>query len=101
MDKLNELIDQSEKLIIVKINADWCTACRTLRNHIMMVLPKWEDKVDFIEIDIEKNLEVMKKFEVNTIPTIIFIKDGFTLNTTSGVISSTVFEKILVKYLEL
>ena len=62
---------------IVDFYADWCGPCRLMSPVIEGLARKYEGKVDFYKIDMEREPELGVLFGVQSIPTLLFIpKDG-------------------------
>jgi thioredoxin 1 len=45
---------------------------------------KFESKFDFFEVDIDKNRSLSKKYNINSVPTIILFKDGSIKGVLKG-----------------
>lgn len=60
--------------VIMGFTAPWCGYCRRLRP----ILLKISDEVDvpIYGINTDEDQELAKRYEVDTIPTLIFFKDG-------------------------
>lgn len=84
--------------LIVDFRADWCTACVEIENEMLgspdvqsaMKSKDW-DLVSVDMTDADKNVDLAKKFEVLSLPTLIFISPNnkvcksFTLNEKESV----------------
>lgn len=85
---IEEFITKSEKLII-KFGAEWCSPCR-------MMTPILEEVektgITVITIDIDKQPELSEEFEINSLPTMIFYKEGKFIDKVVGAVSKNVIE---------
>jgi len=58
---------------IIKFYADYCWPCKKYAPIIeQFCIDKW---IELVSIDIEKNKEMTRKYNVSSIPTTVFIKD--------------------------
>ena len=68
---------------VLKFSADFCVPCKTLQKTINEIKPNYPD-VDIQEIDIEENDEMVNEYKIQSIPTLIFIKDDKIISRISG-----------------
>ena len=64
------------KLVLVDFNAVWCGPCKTLKPIVQKVVKKNADKVELVEIDVDKNSTVANTMNVRSIPLLILYKQG-------------------------
>lgn len=94
---LNE-VESSKDLTILKFSAEWCGPCQ-------MFVPIYEEasskysNILFGEIDIddEETKSIVSKYQVNTVPTIVLMKDGKELERFSGYKDISKFEELINK----
>lgn len=73
---------------VKKFYAVWCSPCRTLNpiyNEVKSILSRKD--VQFQEIDVDYTVGEVQQYKVQSVPTIIIIKDGFVVDRITGVIS--------------
>lgn len=80
----NELVLESEKLVLVDFWAEWCGPCRMLTPIIEELSEEYEGKVVIGKIDTENNPEVCEKYGIRNIPTILFFKNGEIVDKQVG-----------------
>ena len=79
---------------ILKFEAVWCMPCKTLSKTLEH--SDFEDvTIKKIDIDEESNSELVEKYNIRSIPTLVYFKDGIEIGTTIGAISK---EQILNIY---
>ncbi len=72
---------------VIKFSANWCLPCKILAPKLKEILEKPEFKdIQFEEIDIDKNQEFAKKYNIRSIPTVIVIKDDIVIERIVGMI---------------
>ena len=59
--------------VVVKLGADWCPPCRMMKPIIAELKNEQNGRIVFLDLDIEKNEKLAKKFRVTLMPTIVFI----------------------------
>ena len=62
------------KYIVLDFFAEWCGPCKQLSPHLVN-LSKEYSNIIFYKVDVDKYEELSEKFEVNAMPTIIFINN--------------------------
>lgn len=86
--KVVELTDPStiapgvkvDRLTVVDFNAVWCGPCRMLAPVLEQMAEKYDGKVDFISVDVDKYGELFEAYKLgSSIPVVLFLSpDGST-----------------------
>ena len=71
---------------VMDFYADWCGPCRVMKPIIEELEPVYADKVKFTVIDVDQNQELANQYQVLSIPTYIFKKDGKIVDQMVGAI---------------
>ena len=81
---------------VLDFTGKWCSTCIVLDKILKSeVIPKYKNKVKFIKIDIEKNEDLIKKYEILSVPTLILLKDNKEILRKSGsIVKSEVIKKL-------
>ena len=82
-----------EDKVVVDFWASWCGPCKILSPIVEEVASEMKDKAKFAKVNVDDNLELAQKFQVMSIPTLIFFRDGKQADRTVGVISKEEIEK--------
>jgi len=85
MEPFNEVIN-SEKPTLVDFYADWCQPCKAMNPVIVEVARQCEGKSRVIKINIDKNQETARQFNVQAVPTFIIFKNGKQIWRHAGMI---------------
>ena len=72
---------------VIDFWADWCNPCKIMDPHLHKAAAEKKGSVHFGRVDVDSELELADRFEVVSIPTLIFFKDGKQVNRVSGAIS--------------
>lgn len=81
--------------VVLDFFAEWCMGSIMVEPVINELSIKLREKVKFAKINLEEFKDLADKFEVNSTPTFVFLKDGEFLGSLSGsVYSEELLEKI-------
>lgn len=62
--------------------ADWCGPCKKVRPVVEQI--NQDSTVKFQLVDVDSELELVRAFEIKSVPTFIIIKDGEVVNRITG-----------------
>ncbi|MBU0466329.1 MAG: thioredoxin [Nanoarchaeota archaeon] len=81
--------------IVVYFWATWCGPCKMMGPVFEETANELKDKTKFGKVDVDKQSELAQRFQVMSIPTLIFFRDGKQVDRTMGVTSKDELEKKL------
>jgi len=90
--------DKKYPLIIVDFYADWCGPCQMMA-PILDRLAIRNPKVKFCKINVDDAPNLSDKFEVSSIPCIIFFKEGREVDRINNSVSQDIFQEKLEGYM--
>ena len=79
--------------VVVDFYADWCGPCKMMSPVIDELATEYEGKVKIGKINTDENRAIASKYNVMSIPTIIFIKDGQVVDTVVGAVPKTTLQQ--------
>lgn len=85
LDDTNFKAQTATGTVLVDFWATWCPPCRTQGPIIDVVAKTLGDKAKVIKVDVDKAPETAKEFKIQSIPTLVILKDGAVVKTFSGV----------------
>lgn len=91
-NEFNEIVNNGHKLVVVDFFADWCMPCLMMAPIIDELAEKLSD-VKFVKIDVDDNEEIAGKYEVRSIPTMIFFKGGKEVDKVVGGMDADALEE--------
>lgn len=94
MSSFQDLI-KSDKPVLVDFYAEWCGPCKMMAPILKEVKNKLGDSVTIIKVDVDKNPDAARQFNVQGVPTLIVFKKGEVKWRQSGVVQSRQLEQVL------
>jgi len=79
----NEVLNSSEP-VLVDFSAVWCQPCKMLDPVVKQLAGEWDGKVKVVKIDADENPNLVMKYGVMGIPTLLFIKGGEVKERVTG-----------------
>ena len=95
MSSFSDLINKSEKPVLVDFYADWCGPCKYMSPVLKNVADKLDEKLKVIKVDVDKNQRAAQVYKVQGIPTLILFHKGKILWRQSGAMP----EQVLLQHL--
>lgn len=74
----------SKQKVLVDFYATWCGPCKMLGPVLEKASQSLDDNSLIIKVDIDENPSLAAKFNVNTIPTLIYFENGQVKNQSIG-----------------
>ena len=75
-DTFQEEVVNASEPVLVDFSAVWCGPCKMLDPIVQQLAGEWDGKVKVVKIDADENPNVVMKYQVMGIPTLLFFKDG-------------------------
>jgi thioredoxin 1 len=80
---------------IYYFTADWCNPCKRTK-PIVEELNRESPEIKFQMIDVDSEIDLVKKFEIKSVPTFIVLKDGIEINRVTGAQTKEQLEGLMV-----
>lgn len=81
--------------VIVDFYATWCGPCKAQSRILESIDPLWEGRVKICKCDVDEETELAEDFSIETIPTLLFYKDGKEIGRFSGVLEKEGLKRML------
>jgi thioredoxin 1 len=72
----DEHVKSSDVPVLVDFWAEWCGPCKMISPVLEEIAEEQEGKLRISKLNIDDNLDVTRRFDVMSIPTLILFKDG-------------------------
>ncbi|MBO7255505.1 MAG: thioredoxin [Paludibacteraceae bacterium] len=80
---LQEVLD-NEELVVIDFWAEWCGPCRMISPIVDELAEEYAGRVLIGKVNVDENDEVVEKYGIRNIPTILFIKKGEVIDKKVG-----------------
>ena len=97
-ENFNDFIEKYP-ICFVDFWAPWCQPCKKMTSRMRRLSKIFENSVAFGKVNIQKNKEIAKKYNIMSIPSLILFKDGKKKAFLTGAKSVGEIKKILKKYI--
>jgi thioredoxin 1 len=85
-DAFDQDIGEHKGLAIVDFWATWCGPCQIIAPVIEQLAQEYEGKLRVGKLDVDANQQTAIRFNVRSIPSILFFKDGALVDTIVGAV---------------
>ncbi len=97
--KFEEKVMHSTKPVIIDIWATWCGPCRIFSPVIDEVSKEFESKATFYKLDADQNQDIVQKYDIMGIPTVLLFEKGVVKAMSVGALPKEAFRKWVVNNL--
>ncbi|MGX4599577.1 thioredoxin [Faecalimicrobium sp. JNUCC 81] len=77
-------VEGGDGVYVVDFFATWCGPCKMLAPVFEEVASDMGAQIGFGKVDIDESLDIARKYNVSTVPTIIIFKGGEPVETMVG-----------------
>lgn len=85
-------VEKHDGLTIVDFWATWCGPCRMVAPILDALATDYEGKVKITKLDVDANIQTASRFNVRSIPTMLFFKDGKVVDQIVGAVPRSAIE---------
>jgi len=82
-DFSSQLKQAGGKLVVVDFYATWCGPCKMIAPHLEE-MSKTMDDVVFLKVDVDECEKVAEDYNIQAMPTFVFIKNGEKVTDLCG-----------------
>ena len=81
---------QSKLPVLVDFWAPWCSPCHQISPVVEKLAEEYAGRISFCKLNVDDNRLAAGKFQVQSIPLLLFFKDGKVVEQSRGVVSESV-----------
>jgi thioredoxin 1 len=91
-------VEKSEGLTIVDFWATWCGPCRMIAPILDQLAAEYDGKVKVAKLDVDANIKTGSRFNVRSIPMLLFFKGGKVVDQIVGAVPKAQIENKLQQH---
>jgi thioredoxin 1 len=93
-------VEKHDGLAIVDFWATWCGPCKMIAPILDQLATDYQGKVKVTKLDVDANIKTGSRFNVRSIPTLLFFKGGKVVDQIIGAVPRTHIEKKLQQHMQ-
>ena len=86
------VVEQNAGLTVVDFWATWCAPCRMIAPVLEQLAEEYAGKATVAKLDVDTNVRTASRFQVRSIPTLLFFKDGQVVDQVIGAVPKNQLE---------
>jgi thioredoxin 1 len=92
-------VEQAKGLVLVDFWAAWCGPCRMIAPALEALAEAYQGKAKIAKLDVDANQASAMRFNVRSIPAVLFFKDGRHVDSLIGAYPRAAFEQKIQQHL--
>ncbi len=97
VQNLEEEVRRVAMPVVIDFFATWCGPCKMLSPVLASVEERYDGEVRFVKVDIDEHPDVANRYEVMSVPTLLFFYGGKLVRRESGFMSENEISSIIEK----
>ena len=91
-------IEKHDGLAVVDFWATWCGPCRMIAPILDQLSVEYADKIKVTKLDVDHNIRTASRFNVRSIPMLLFFKGGKVVDQIVGAVPRQTIEAKLKQH---
>lgn len=92
-------IESNDGLVMVDFWAAWCGPCRMVAPIVEQLAGEYEGKLKVGKLDVDSNQRTAARFNIRSIPSILFFKGGKHVDTVVGAVPKPALERKIQEHI--
>ena len=72
--------------VLVDFWAEWCAPCKMIASTVDEIAQEFDGKLQVGQVDVDSNPKVSSKYQIRSIPSIVFFKNGKVTDQIVGAV---------------
>ena len=90
-DTFSAEVEQAKGLVLVDFWATWCGPCQYIAPVLEQLAGEYDGRLKVAKVDVDANQRTSMRFNIRSIPSVLFFKDGKHVDTLVGALPKASF----------
>lgn len=95
----SSVVEQGAGLVVVDFWAEWCGPCRAIAPALEQLAQEYQGRATIAKLDVDANPQSPMRFNVRSIPTLLFFRDGKHVDTVVGALPKPALDAKIQQHL--
>ena len=92
-------IETGQGLSLVDFWAAWCGPCRMVAPIVEQLAGEYRGRLKVAKLDVDANQQTATRYNIRSIPSILFFKDGKHVDTVVGAVPKALLDRKIQEHL--
>jgi thioredoxin len=83
-----DMLADSDRPVLVDFYATWCGPCQMMAKNLEQANAQLQGKLKIVKLDTDRYPEIASKYQIQALPTLVFFKDGKSIDRVEGVLTA-------------
>lgn len=88
-------VEQRGQLTLVDFHAPWCGPCKVIEPSLLSLAAEYDGKVRFAKVDADEHPEVLARYGVRGLPTLLMFEGGKPVGTLVGAVPTRALREFI------
>ena len=100
LKEFDSIVSQSKNPVVVDFYAPWCGPCQLLGPTVDEIAASFDGRVEVLKVNVDKETKLSSRFNVMSIPMLVFLRDGKEVKRVTGALPKSAFASTLENLLD-
>jgi thioredoxin 1 len=87
--EFDQQVLKSDLPVMIDFWAVWCGPCKLIAPHVDTIATEYDGRVKVMKVNIEEEREIAERYNIMSIPTLLFFKGGKQVDVVVGAVSKS------------